>query len=155
LQSIQTLLDVRSAHPSVDARKTMEMIGEILFPKEDIDTGDGVPVQVVASNGKMKKYDSRFDLIGQMASKNTKAIEKYVNNPWGVKVGTYQKCERCGKVGIAFITTDTHPGAKDPVTRLYKRMTHEDNETHNIALWKTDGTHSYESLVKLWGKNNH
>ena len=129
------------------------MIGEIIFPKEDITTE--LPVETEVNTKRpaiLKKYNNKTELIGTIGTTNKKALERYGDNPWGVKVGTYQRCERCNKVGIVAITLDTHPADKHPVTRLYKRLTHDNYETHNILVWKVDGTHNYEQLVEKWMK---
>lgn len=138
----------------------MDMIGEILFPKEDIDTGVNIEIQqdgkTIANVTKKftlsKKFNNKTELIGKIGTSNKKTFERYGDNPWGVKVGTYQKCEKCNKVGIVNFTLDTHPGDKNPVTRLYKRLTHDNLETHNIPIWRVEGTYDYEQLVEMWMK---
>jgi hypothetical protein len=156
LQGIQALLDVKRDHPSVDARKTMDMIGEILFPKEDVDVGtftdQATPLtgKDVKYTVKIGKYDNRTDLIGLKAPITSDLAEKYNNNPWGIKVGTYQKCEKCNRIGIVGITVDRHAGEKNPVTRLYMRLKHDNMETHNIPIWKVEKLLNYEQLVQKW-----
>lgn len=95
-------------------------------------------------------YDKKFELIGQIGSKNINMIQ-HKDNPWGIKVGYFEKCEKCGLVGMVTLGTDSHYTPK-PHTYLYKKFTHYGGRNHMTKIMVVNAVKKYDDLVKMYHK---
>lgn len=86
-------------------------------------------------------YDKKYELIGQKAHSH---IMKHKDNPWGIKVGTFQRCPICQKVGVVSLTIDSHPNDPQSFTYLYEQFTHSNKKNHQANLARVKGPKKYE-----------
>lgn len=89
-------------------------------------------------------FDKKYELIGQQSNGRVGAVLKNRDNPWGIKVGTFQKCPVCQKVGIVKLRIDSHPNDPTSFTYLYEVYTHSDKTDHQVNLASVKGPHKYE-----------
>lgn len=82
---------------------------------------NGEPIRELIEKG-TTKFDKRFELIGQLARK-THALTKFVDNPYKIPVNHYDRCKRCGKVGIASLVVNREDNP--PRTSVYEVWHHE------------------------------
>lgn len=160
MKSIQSVLDVHHDHPAVECKHVYDLIGDILYPKDDIDTGEiheVIPVHTKRENGKFdpaflsnhktsESYDKMYVLIGQIKLVTARAKQRK-DNPFGVVIGRYTECPICHDVGIEFIQRDYNGDSN----RTYVRhvFNHWDARIHSVNLGYAEGKVTYDELVKL------
>lgn len=89
----------------------------------------GEPIKDLIEKG-TTKFDKRFELIGQLAKKNH-SLAKFVDNPYKVPVNHYDRCKRCGKVGITALVVNRE--SDPPRTSIYQVWHHEKGQ-HSITV---------------------
>jgi hypothetical protein len=162
LASIQTILDVHHNHPAVECRKIYELVGEIMYPKDDIDTGESVkdiPIHTVRENNvqqfdpaylqnhkPIESYDKMYALIGQIKKVSARAKQR-VDNPFGVAIGRYSECPVCHDVGIEFLQRDY--SADGNITYMRHVFNHHNGTIHSEQLCSAKGKLTYEQMVDL------
>src|ERR1051326_1003857 len=113
-KDIASLVRLKESHPSMNTPAILDMLKEMLFngSSKAVANQPALP-EIIGASGHRKRpdeFNKKFELIGTRAP-GTQMHSKYVENPFGVKVGYFERCERkgCGLVGIISFALHVRP----------------------------------------------
>jgi hypothetical protein len=168
---IKKLVDLKSENPGLELKHIMMLIetmitnrrGNILMESPEGETSsesielpttqtlNRIPPtkEVKKSRSGLKKedYGMQYELIGKSANEWYKGSAQYEDNPYGVKIGVFERCFKCKLVAIAKMTTQVENDANKTV--VYKTYSHHNGSGHYQPLESFKGILSWNDIVKI------
>lgn len=156
LDSLEQLLKIKHDNPTIETRHIMKMVEEILYPSGTTWIADN-PIQkrtYTKNETRLEEADEiwesedfsqKYELIGKM-KKMSGLANKFINNPWGIVIGRYEKCPICKKVSVEGIKLDKNPASNRTYVR--HKYTHSDDTSHSTALENYDGQLDYKEICE-------
>lgn len=149
IHNLRKLFEIwNDSNKQIDAEKIIDLATDILDHNMSAsDTDEEQEQEKPYREYNKPELDDRNDLLGTNAQHIRSAMSKYFDNPYHVKVGIYERCPTCEKVGVSLIKLD-HQGDN---TIVYHRYRHDYSE-HRVRLAKFNGVHTWEDIVNYYKK---
>jgi hypothetical protein len=167
---IKKLVDLKSENPGLELKNIMMLIetmitnrrGNIIMENSEETTSESIELPMtnqiqtkVKSRSGLRKddYGMQYELIGKSANEWYKGSVQYEHNPYGVKIGVFERCFKCKLVAIAKMTTQVENDADKTV--VYKTYSHHNGSGHYQPLEAFKGILSWNDILKMKEKKKH
>lgn len=167
-RDVASVVKLKESHPTMNTQAILDMLKEILFNCNG--SGDDKPELVTKEQpalpetihpaqpstykmGRPKSYNKHFELIGQRV-KDTGRTSIYTDNPFGVKVQHFTRCEKpnCGMVGVVNFAIHGSKHKNSIRCYLYKEWTHDAGNKHYVPIYAFDRMVTWPDILKMHSK---